>query len=80
MVNRKGFVVFFRNHKVRKEIENIANVTYVSKKNKYLIAYCDAKRYKGYAKQIRQVKGVSSVIESLYDMTNLTFEENVSVK
>ena len=80
MVDRKGFIVFFKTPKVINEIENIANVTYISKKKKYLIAYCDAKRYEGYSKQIRQVKGVTSIIESLHDMSDYSFEENVSVK
>ncbi|XMB87049.1 DUF2129 domain-containing protein [Mycoplasmatota bacterium WC44] len=80
MVNRKGFIVYFNSHKVAKEIENIANVTYISKKRKYLIAYCDAKRYPGYKSQIKKVKGVRTVLDSKIDLTNYSFEENISVK
>ncbi len=80
MVKRKGFVVFFQNKKVIKEIDNIANITYVSDKKKYLMAYCDAKRFEGYKQQISKVHGVKKVIESLYDLDEFTFEENLSVK
>lgn len=80
MVDRKGFVVFFSNLKVVKEIENIANITYISKKKKYLVAYCDAKRFSGYQKQISKVHGVKKVLPSLNDLSNFTFEENLSVK
>ena len=80
MVDRKGFVVFFHNKKVVKEIQNIANITYISKKQKYLIAYCDAKRFPGYKQQISKVPGVKKVLESENDLENFQFEENLSVK
>ncbi len=80
MVDRKGFVVFFTNIKVVKEIQNIANITYISKKQKYLVAYCDAKRFPGYKTQISKVHGVKKVLESHNDLENFQFEENLSVK
>ena len=80
MVDRQGFIVFFTNKRVVSEIENIANITYISKKKKYLIAYCDAKRFEGYKQQIQKVHGVKKVLASFVDLSNFKFEENLSVK
>lgn len=80
MVDRQGFVVFFANKKVIAEIENIANITYISKKKKYLVAYCDAKRFEGYKVQIQKVHGVKKVLPSFVDLSNFQFEENLGVK
>ncbi len=80
MVDRKGFIVFFTNKKVITEIENIANITYISRKRKYLVAYCDAKRFEGYKQQIQKVHGVKKVLPSFVDLENFSFEENLSVK
>jgi|GEM_PF-6509080 len=80
MVKRKGFVIYFTKKFKIKEIENLVHITYISKKGKYLVAYCDEKRFAGYVKQIEKAPGVISVVESQMDMDEYVFEENVSVK
>ncbi len=80
MVNRKGIIIYYNNDKFMKEIDNIINVTYISKKNKYIIGYCDEKRYEGYKSQILKLKGVNEISESLVDLEDYCFEENPTVK
>lgn len=75
MVERTGFFVYYKDYKVIKSLKNLVNIKYVSKKNNYLFAYCDAKRFEGIKKTILQQKLVRGVEQSHLDMDHLTFDE-----
>lgn len=80
MVERQQFFVYFNHNKAIKDIRSIAHITYVSEKQKYLVAYCDKKRFDGFKAQIEKLQGVVSVEASQLPQDDVYFDEFSTVK
>lgn len=80
MVERKGFAIYYRNKKVLKQIQekikqsHNGHIIYMSKKNNYCMAYCDAKIYSLLKKELMEIKGVRGVEPSHLDIDHTTFD------
>jgi uncharacterized protein YlbG (UPF0298 family) len=80
MVERQQFFVYFNHNKAIKDIRSIAHITYVSEKQKYLVAYCDRKRFDGFKAQIEKLQGVTGVEASKLPYEGIYFDEFEPVK
>jgi uncharacterized protein YlbG (UPF0298 family) len=80
MVERQQFIVYFENKEALKQLRPIVHITYVSNTLKYVVAFCDKKRFDGLKQQIEKVKGVASVEASHLTMDELYFDETPPVK
>lgn len=66
MIQRKGIIVYFDDKSVLNKIDkSIANIYYISEKGKYAYIYCDLNRYKPLVNDLKKMKGINNVIDSL---------------
>ncbi len=67
MVKRKSLIVHFRNPKAVKEIEKIVPVQYFHKKRRYAICYVNEAEKVKITNEIKKIKLVKRVEESLFE-------------
>ena len=75
MVERTCLVIRYDNRKAVKEVEKIIDITYISSKQKYMIAYCDRNKEKEISKEIKKINGIKAVSESKVDMSKFDYQE-----
>lgn len=74
MIERKGIIVYFENKEVLETLDKtIANIYYVSEKQKYAVIYCDSNRYKPLCAKLSQTPGIISFEDSLLEVENNSF-------
>lgn len=67
MLKRKAVIVYFRNPKALKHIDKINPITYFTKKKKYAILYMNEEEIEVKVKQLKDIKLVVKVEESMLD-------------
>jgi uncharacterized protein YlbG (UPF0298 family) len=72
-VARKLLVVYYNHQHVVKKLEKHGHLIYSSNKLKYAYIYIDAKDLKMSFNNIKHIKGVLKVEESLTDMSEFNF-------
>ena len=77
MVKRQSLIVYFRNPKVLKQVEKVAQIKYYSKKKKYAIIYVSEEEVKAKKEELNQLKLVRKVEESLFETTEYEINFNV---
>ncbi|AIO19662.1 hypothetical protein KQ51_01788 [Candidatus Izimaplasma bacterium HR1] len=65
MIKRKSLIVHFRTPKAVKLIENISPVIYYNKKRRYAICYVNEQEQEAKTNELRAIKLVKRVEESL---------------
>lgn len=75
MVERTCLVIRYDNRKAIKEVEKVVDITYISSKQKYIIAYCDRSEEKEISNTIRKIKGIKKISESKVDMSKFDYQE-----
>ena len=66
MVKRKSIIIYFRSPKAVKQIEKFAPVNYYNKKRRYAISYVNEENLEKTITQLKAVKLVKRVEESLF--------------
>ncbi len=66
MVKRKSIIVYFRSPKAVKQIEKFASVNYYNKKRRYAVSYVNEDSIGKTIKQLKTIKLVKRVEESLF--------------
>lgn len=74
MVKRRSLIVYFRNPKVLKQVEKVAEIKYYTKKKKYAIIYVSEEEVKAKKEELQQLKLVRRVDESLFDTEEYNLE------
>lgn len=69
MIKRTGLIIYFRNPKVLKQIEKISEIKYFTKKKKYALIYVNEEEVQQRIEEIRKLKLVRKVEESLFENT-----------
>lgn len=77
MVKRKSLIIYFRNPKVLRNIEKIADITYFTKKKKYAVIYVDESEKDSVMAKIKEMKLVRRVEESLFETDDYNIDFNV---
>lgn len=72
-ISRKLLVVYYNNPQAIKKLEKHGNLIYHSNKLKYAYLYIDAKEVKSATNNIKNIKGVYKVEESLLEMEEYNF-------
>jgi uncharacterized protein YlbG (UPF0298 family) len=67
MVKRKSLIVYFRNPKVLKKVEKFGDIAYFTKKKKYAILYVNETELNQKMAEIKALKLVRKVEESLFE-------------
>ena len=67
MIKRKSLIIHFRSPKAVKEIEKIATVKYYNKKRRYAIIYVSEGGKAKMLKDLKAIKLVKRVEESLFE-------------
>jgi len=78
MVNRRSLIVYFRNPKVLKHVEKVSEIKYYTKKKKYAIIYVNEADLESKKEELKKMKLVRKVEESLFD--NQEYQIDFSVK
>ena len=74
MIQRKGIIVYFENKEVLNQLDkSIVNIYYVSEKNNYAVIYCDLNRYKPLCAQLKTLKGITGIEDSLFEVEKNEF-------
>lgn len=73
MVKRKAMVVYFKSPKAVDEVKKYVNISYISKKLKYLVGYTDLNRYNKNKGIIKSLKGISHVEDSKFEVDRFDF-------
>ena len=71
MLDRKSLIVYFRNPKIIKRLEQVGHVTYFHKKRRYAIVYVNADEVKKVKAELEKIRHVRKVEESLLFENNL---------
>ncbi|MFP4287098.1 MAG: DUF2129 domain-containing protein [Candidatus Izemoplasmataceae bacterium] len=78
MEERKTLVVYFRNPKIIKQLENLGHVSYFHKKRRYAILYVNASELETIKTQLEKQRHVRKV-EYSYPYFEAINEENTEV-
>ena len=78
MLKRKSIIVYFRSPKAVKLIEKVAPVNYYNKKRRYAICYVNEDQVEDATKELRAIKLVKRVEESLVETDE--YELDIDVK
>lgn len=75
VVERMGFIVYYRNKQVLKRLNTLpVNVSYISNKMNYAIFYGDKNKEKNYFNNLRKVKGFQKLEQQLIFNEELNFD------
>ncbi len=77
MVDRTSLVVYFRNPKAIKKIAPFGEIKYYTKKGKYAILYLNREDVSKVKEQLRKIKLVRKVEETLFVNTEYQLEFDV---
>lgn len=77
MVKRKSIIVHFRSPKAVKDIEKITKVKYFHKKRRYAVCYLDENSMEQKMKELKQLKLVKRVEESLFETEEYNIDFDV---
>lgn len=77
MVKRKSLIVYFRNPKVLKHVEKLAEIKYYTKKKKYAVIYVSEEELESKIEQLKGMKLVRKVEESLFETEEYQLEFGV---
>jgi len=77
MVDRTSLVVYFKNPKAVKHIAAFGEIKYYTKKGKYAILYLNREDITEVTKQLRKIKLVRRIEESLIDNDEYQLEFDV---
>lgn len=67
MTNRKSLIVYFKNPKAIKQIARVRDIKYFTKKRKYAIIYVNDGEQEQTIKELKTIKLVRRIEESLYE-------------
>ena len=65
MLDRKSLIVYFRNPKIIKRLEQVGNVTYFHKKRRYAVVYVNADEIDKIKSELEKQRHVRKVEHSL---------------
>ena len=76
MLKRRSIIVYYRRNSALKYIEKLMNVTYNHNKRKYALGYVNEEVLDSVIKQIKGIKHVKTVQESLldYELYDIDFD------
>ncbi len=77
MVDRTSLVVYFKNPKVIKHVASFGEIKYYTKKGKYAILYLNKKDVPSVTEQLKKIKLVRRVEETLFENDEYKLEFNV---
>ena len=77
MIKRKSLIVYFRNPKALKHIEKVSEITYFTKKKKYAVLYVDEAEVQDKIKELKGIKLVRKIEESLFETEEYQIDFNV---
>jgi len=77
MTKRKSIIVYFRSPKAVKQIEKVVPVHYFNKKRRYAIGYVSEDQLQAKIKELRAIKLVKRVEESLFETDEYELEFDV---
>lgn len=77
MISRKSLIVYFRSPKALKLIGRIADIKYYTKKRKYAIIYVNEADQEKIVKELKGIKLVRKVEESLIEASEYQIDLNV---
>ena len=77
MVKRKSLIIHFRSPRVVKEIEKKVNMIYYHKKRRYCVCYVNESDAEKIVKELRAMKLVKRVEESMFDTDEYQLEFDV---
>jgi uncharacterized protein YlbG (UPF0298 family) len=77
MVDRTSLVVYFRNPKAVKHIAEFGKIKYYTKKGKYAILYLNREEIPKVKEQLKKIKLVRRVEESLFENDEYQLEFDV---
>lgn len=74
MLKRKSVIVYFRNPKALKHIEKVGTIMYFTKKKKYAVLYMNEDEIEDKIKQLKEIKLVRKIEESMLDTEEYQLE------
>jgi uncharacterized protein YlbG (UPF0298 family) len=77
MLNRKSLIIYFKNPKAIKQIARVADIKYFNKKRKYAIIYVDIEEQEKVTNELKLIKLVRRVEESLFENDEYQLDFNV---
>ncbi len=77
MISRKSLIVYFRSPKALKHIGRLADIKYYTKKRKYAIIYVNEEDQEKIVKELKGIKLVRKVEESLNEAAEYQIDFNV---
>jgi uncharacterized protein YlbG (UPF0298 family) len=77
MLKRISLIVYFRNPKALKRIEKVSDIKYFTKKKKYAIIYVTEEEKDDKIKQLKEIKLVRKIEESMLENDGYQIDFNV---
>ena len=77
MLTRVSLIVYFRNPKALKKIEEISEIKYFTKKKKYAVIYVNQEEKDDKISKLREIKLVKKIEESMLENDGYQIDFNV---